>query len=243
MKSFILFITILFCLQGCSKNDSPETIIQIPDQSFTESFDQSSEAVKRGWTFLNKSIVLGNTQWSNPSFPPFDAFNSQNGPAGYLWADYNSTSSAAGVISNWAVSPLLTLQNGDKISFYTRAQIYFYNNDSTDFVNRLQVRINIKNTGTNTGDGANAGDFNVLLLDINPGYRAFLYTPYIQRDPDARQAYPHLWTRFEATVSGLVVPTEGRFAFRYFVEEAGNNGRSTAVGIDEVDFASVNKPQ
>ena len=111
--------------------------------------------------------------------PPFEAFFSQNGPAGYLWADYNSTSSAAGVISNWAVSPVLTLQNGDKISFYTRAQIYFYNDDSTDFVNRLQVRINIKNTGTNTGDGANAGDFNVLLLDINPGYRAFLiYTIY-----------------------------------------------------------------
>ena len=71
MKSFILLITILFCLQACSKNDSPETINQIPDQSFTESFDQSSEAVNRGWTFLNKSIDLGNTQWSNPAGSPF----------------------------------------------------------------------------------------------------------------------------------------------------------------------------
>lgn len=243
MKSFLFFISVIFCLLACSKNDSPAVINDIPDQSFTESFDQSSEAVSRGWTFLNKSIDLGNTQWGNPVVPPFDAYFSQNGPAGYLWADYNSTSSAAGVISNWAVSPVITLQNGDKISFYTRAQIYFYNTDSTDFVNRLQVRMNIKNTGTNTGNGVNTGDFNILLLDINPGYRAFLYTPYMQRDPDARQAYPHLWTRFEATVSGLLTPIEGRFAFRYFVEEAGNNGRSTAIGIDEVNYVSVNRPQ
>jgi len=242
MKQNIFFFIIYISFLSCSKNDTgDEKIIKIPDQSFTESFDTASAAAKKGWVFLNTSVDKGTTNWSNPSTPPFDAFASENGPAGYLWADYNSTSSGAGVISNWAVSPIITVQNGDKISFFTRAELYFFENDSTDFVNRLQVRLNRKNTGTNTGEGTGSGDFNVLLLDINPAYRSFLYTPFINRDPDARLAYPHRWTRFEAVVTGLEAPVEGRFTFRYFVEDAGNNGRSSSIGIDEVSYESVNK--
>ena len=241
MKQYISITFILLLILSCNKNDNgEESLNKIPDQSFTETFDTASAAANRGWTFINKSVERGGTNWSNPSTPPFEAFSSENGPAGFLWADYNSTSSAAGVISNWAISPILTVQNGDKISFYTRAELYYFENDSTDFVNRLQVRLNRKNTGTNTGEGTSTGDFNVLLLDINPDYRSFYYIPYMNRDPDARLAYPHRWTRFEAVVSGLDAPVEGRFAFRYFVEDAGNNGRSTSIGIDEVKYQSVN---
>jgi hypothetical protein len=241
MKQYFFLIFSSFLFLSCSKNDNgEENTNKIPDQSFTESFDTASASVNRGWVFQNNSIDRGSTNWNNPSTPPFDAYTSENGPAGYLWADYNSTSSAAGVISNWAVSPILTIQNGDKISFYTRAELYYFENDSTDFVNRLQVRLNRKNTGTNTGEGTGSGDFNLLLLDINPEYRSFYYIPYMNRDPDARLAYPHRWTRFEAAVSGLDEPVEGRFAFRYFVEDAGNNGRSTSIGIDEVKYESVN---
>jgi hypothetical protein len=242
MKQYFYLVIISLSFISCSKDDSGnENSIEIPDQSFTESFDTASAAEKKGWVFLNKSVNPGTTNWSNPSTPPFAAFSSENGPAGYLWADYNSTSSAAGVISNWAVSPVLTLQNGDKISFYTRSELYFFDNDSTDFVNRMQVRLNRKNTGTMTGEGTSTGDFNVLLLDINSAYRSFFYTPFINRDPDARLAYPHRWTRFEAVVTGLDAPVEGRFALRYFVEDAGNNGRSSSIGIDEVSYESVNK--
>jgi hypothetical protein len=240
-KYFFLFCISLLCLSCSKDDDGNENINIIPDQSFIESFDTAISAERRGWTFLNKSVTKGTTNWSNPSTPPFDAFSSENGPSGYLWADYNSTSSPAGIISNWAVSPIITLQNGDKISFYTRAELYFFENDSTDFVNRIQVRLNRKNTGTNTGEGSSTGDFNLLLLDINPEYRSFYYIPFTNRDPDARLAYPHRWTRFEAVISGLEAPVEGRFAFRYFVEEAGNNGRSSSIGIDEVRYESVIK--
>ena len=58
------------------------------------------------------------------------------------------------------------------------------------------------------------------------------------RHLEAKQAYPHVWTRFEATVSGLDAPTKGRFAFRYFTEEAGNNGRASSIGVDSVAYIS-----
>jgi hypothetical protein len=237
MKYCIILTGLIILLQACSK-DKTEGDQQVPDSSFTESFDSGNDALINGWTFVNSSIELGTTQWNNPAQPPFPAFSSAIGPGGYIWADFNSTTSAAGVISNWAISPALTMQNGDTISFYTRAELYFFYNDSTDFVNRMQVRMNRKNTGTITGSGTNPGDFTILLLDINPDYKEFLYTPYINREPDARQAYPHRWTRFEAIISGLDGPTNGRFAFRYFMEDAGNNGRGTSIGIDEVTYKS-----
>jgi hypothetical protein len=76
-------------------------------------------------------------------------------------------------------------------------------------------------------------------VDINADYHPFFYTPFQNRDPDARMAYPHRWTRFEAIVSGLDKPKEARFALRYFVEEAGNNGRSTSIGVDELQYQSI----
>jgi hypothetical protein len=240
MKKYFFLVFISLISFACSKDENGNNE-NIPDNSFSESFDDAKAAEKEGWTFINNSIDLGATQWSNPSVPPFNAFASLTGQAGYLWADYKSTSSAAGIISNWAVSPILTIQNGDKISFYTRSELYYFNKDSTDFGNRLQVRMNPKNTGVNTGSGESYGDFNVLLLDINPTYLEFLYTPFVNRDPDARLAYPHRWTKFEAVVKDLSNPVEGRFAFRYFVEDAGNNGRSTSIGIDEVKYESVKK--
>ncbi len=38
--------------------------------------------------------------------------------------DFTSTSAAAGIISNWIVSPVITMRNGDKIVFYTRTILY-----------------------------------------------------------------------------------------------------------------------
>jgi len=237
MKYVILLSGLLLLLQACSKDQNTESQPK-PESSFSESFDDANDAARKGWIFSNNSVEKGSTQWGNPSLPTFNAFSSTTGPGGYIWADFNSTSSAAGVISNWAISPLITMQNGDTISFFTRAELFFFNNDSTDFANRLQVRMNRKNTGKITGNGTNPGDFDVLLLDINPDYKTFGYAAFLNRDPEARLAYPHRWTRFEAIVSGLDAPTEGRFAFRYFVEDGGNNGRGSSIGIDEVNYRS-----
>ncbi len=241
------FLLICICLlilsQSCKDDRYLLTPPPVPDQSFTEDFDTASAAADRGWHYINRSVELGITDWKNPDYVAGIPFLSYSGTGdGYLWADYLSTSSAAGTISNWAVSPEIIMQNGDKIIFYTRTQLYFDGSVNRDYVNRLQVRLN-KTTSLNCGTGTDPGDFNVPLLDINPFYYEFVLQDF--NDPsspfynEARQAYPHVWTRFEATVIGLNEPTKGRFAFRYFTEEAGNNGRGSSVGIDAVSYQSV----
>jgi hypothetical protein len=119
--------------------------------------------------------------------------------------------------------------------------IAFTTTVTTDFVNRMQVRLN-KTTSLNCGDGNDPGDFTVPLLDINPFYNEFILqsfnNPLDPRHNEALQAYPHVWTRFEATVVGLDGPTKGRFAFRYFTEGAGNNGRGSSIGVDAVSYVT-----
>jgi hypothetical protein len=243
LSGFLLAsLSFLTLLQSCEDDSYLLAPPPVPDQSFVEEFDTAQSAYNRGWRFINRSDVIGRTNWQNPTVLTGIPFLSYSGTGtGYLWADYQSTSSDAGTISNWAVSPELTMQDGDKIVFYTRAQLLSFNNDSTDFVNRMQVRLN-KTTSLNCGDGTDPGDFTVPLLDVNPFYYEFLKSAFNNpADPfyqQARQAYPHVWTRFEATVSGLDGPTKGRFAFRYFTEEAGGNGRGTAIAIDAVSYLS-----
>ncbi len=239
-----LFLTTLLssCVDDSNLTAEPPT----PNQSFVEEFDTANSAYARGWRYINKSVALGRRNWQNPNadnYIPFQPYSTYAAGNGYLWADYQSTSSASGVISNWAVSPQVWMKNGDKIVFYTRTELYSFNGDSTDFVNRMQVRVN-PNGSLNVGNGTDPGDFSITLVDINPFYYEFLLNDYNianPNDPDrikARNAYPHRWTRYEATVFGLSKPVQARFAFRYFVEGAGSNGFGSSIGIDSVAFVS-----
>ena len=244
-SGFLLaIISILTLLQSCEDDSYLLEPPPVPNQSFVEEFDTAQRAYDRGWRFINRSVEIGRSNWQNPTGLTGIPFISYSGTGnGYLWADYQSTSSQVGIISNWVVSPEVIMQNGDKIVFYTRAELYFANGDSTDYVNRMQVRLN-KTTSLICGDGIDPGHFNVPLLDINPFYYIFLKNAF--NDPShplyqqARQAYPHVWTRFEATITGLDEPTKGRFAFRYFTEGAGSTGRGSSIGIDSVAYISKN---
>jgi len=236
-------ICILTLLPSCKDDRHLLEAPPVPDQSFVEEFDTALNAYNKGWRFINRSELVGRTNWQNPTGLTGIPFISYSGTGnGYLWADYQSTTGAAVTISNWAVSPELIMQNGDKIVFFSRCELIpFTTNYTTDFVNRMQVRMN-KTTSLNCGDGNDPGDFTVPLLDINPFYNEFILesfnNPLDPRYLEAKQAYPHVWTRFEATVSGLNEPTKGRFAFRYFTEGAGNNGRGSSIGVDSVAYIS-----
>jgi hypothetical protein len=208
----------------------------VADQSFTEEFDTAASALSRGWKFINSSSPRGGNVWQEGGeiVPWFPAYSNAGNRAGFIGADYTSTSAAAGEISNWALSPVVTMQNGDTITFYTRAVQYDDGaGDSTDYSNRLQVRASINGSSFSTGTGDGSGDFTKLLLDINPTYQqSSLLTP-------VPNAYPAYWTRFQALVYGLDKPTQGRFAFRYFVQGGGNNGLGSGVAIDRVRYRSV----
>lgn len=209
----------------------------VPDQSFVEEFDTLSAAYARGWRTINRSNPIGITDWSNPDpfTLPFTAFSSKSTAMGFAWADFQSTSGTSDLINNWLVSKPVVMQNGDKITFYTRAQLYDDGSgDSTDFANRMQVWLNTNGTDLIVGSGEQTGQFNILLLDINQQEKPFQLSTYT--NGTARDAYPHRWTKFEVTVYGLNKPTTGRFAFRYYLHNAGSNGNGSAIGIDKVTY-------
>ena len=116
----------------------------------------------------------------------------------------------------------MTLRDGNTFSFWTRTTDVGANL----FPDRLQVRMSTNFGSTNVGStAASVGDFTTLLLDINPTYA---------------DNYPHDWTKFTVTISGLGTPTVGRLAFRYFVEGGGPDAsRSDYIGIDDVAFSCL----
>ena len=246
-KFLLLSGFVFLCLEACTKDDASTLVPPaLPNQSFVEEFDTVGSAYDRGWRFINVSSPKGDGFWTQGGFNnplvtglptpiPFPAYSSKGSYVGFIGTDFTSTSAAAGIISNWIVSPVITMRNGDKIVFYTRTILYpLTGGDSTDYVNRLQVRLSSNNESLNVGDGDDPGDFTNAILDINPFYKEAHIIGY---DP---QAYPIRWTRFEATVGGLNGNTKGRFSFRYYVEGAGSNGLGSGVGIDSVAYIGKN---
>ncbi len=240
---FLLLFLFLLGLQACRKDTASSLALPaLPDQSFVEEFDTVSSAYDRGWRYLNVSTPKGIGFWTqglfnNPSVTgftsviPFPAYSSKGTYVGFIGADYSSTSAGLGIISNWVVSPVTKMRNGDRIVFYTRGVIIpLGGGDSTDFSNRLQVRVSANDASLNVGNGDDPGDFGDVLLDINPFYREQHTLAY---DPEA---YPIHWTRFEAKVGGLNGAVSGRFAFRYYLEGAGFAGIGTGVAIDSVAY-------
>src|SRR5689334_22110648 len=168
-----------FLLESCVK-DSTASLQPppVPDQSFVEEFDTATAAYDRVWRYINVSDPLGSGFWTqgmfnNPTltgFPapiPFPAYSSKGTYVVFIGADYTSTSAAAGVISNWVVSPVVSMRNGDKIVFYTRTLALPYQLsasviDTSDFGNRMQVLISTSGESTNVGSGVDPGDFTGL---------------------------------------------------------------------------------
>lgn len=182
-----------------------------PTTLWNESWDVAAP-LPAGWAAQNLSAPVGTTGWFQGNATVFPAFN--GGPTSYIGANFNNTA-GTGTISNWLFTPTTTLQNGDVLEFYGRAA-------NAGFPDRLQVRLSTSGASVNVGATATStGDFGTLLLDINPTYNA--------------TAFPNVWTKYTATVSGLGSPTSGRLAFRYFVESGGPTGaNSDFIGIDNV---------
>jgi hypothetical protein len=171
-----------------------------------------------GWFRQNNSVPVGLTNWFQGNSTVFPA--QAGAPTAYIGANFNNTT-GANTISNWLLTPPVMLSNGSTLTFWTRKI-------ASIFPDRLQVRMSTAGTSTNVGTGPTGiGDFTDLLLDINPTY---------QPDP----AYPVVWTQFTITISNVPTPTQGRLAFRYFVENGGPNGaNSDYIGIDSVVYTQI----
>jgi len=230
-----LFLLILSLVYSCKDDSYLLDPPPIANQSFVEEFDTLQTAYNRGWRFINRSEDIGVSKWTQGSISgTLTAFSSKGTNAGFIPTDYQSTAADAAIISNWAVSPPVMIQNGDRIVFYTISSLVDIGGDSSDFGNRLQVWVNTHNDGLNVGDMDDPGDFGKIVLDINSNYEEYHSNPALY----SPTAYPARWTRFEAVIHGISKPVKGRFAFRYFVEDGGSNGRGTEIGIDSVAYIS-----
>lgn len=190
--------------------------------SLNESFDNVSTLIPGGWYVQNNSQPgPGPTNW----FQGNDVvFPSQIGPStSYVAANFNNGTNQS-TLSNWLLTPAITLRNGAVFSFRTRSVTFQH------FPDRLQVRMSTNGVSTNVGATAtDLGDFQTLLLDINPAY-------------GVDGEYPSDWTQFTLTITGQPTPVVGRLAFRYFVENGGPDGvNSDYIGIDTVHYV-CNEP-
>jgi hypothetical protein len=193
-----------------------------PACTLTEAFCGVNQLVGMGWFMQNNSEPLGTTNWFQGDAGIFPAFDGV--PNAYIAANYDNGASVA-TISNWLLTPVLNLENGSTLTFYTRTV------DLPTHPDRLQIRMSTNGASTNVGTHATeVGDFTALLVDINANY--------------ALNGYPNVWTQFTVTISGIPPGSTGRLAFRYFVENGGPQGfNSDYIGIDAVDYrCSVGTP-
>lgn len=175
------------------------------------------------WISNNQSVPLGLTTWQqgamNSSFNT-GAFNGT--PASFVVVNYNSIS-GAGTISNWYISPVVSLKDGDIIRFYTREGGNFNN-----IPDRLELRISTNGASSvipSTGN-SDLGSFTTLVLSVNPTLLAGVY--------------PVTWTQYAYTVTGISTATDCKIAFRYYVTNGGPTGSNgNVIGLDAV---TVDRP-
>jgi FG-GAP-like repeat len=173
------------------------------------------------WAAINNSSPIGPSMWfqGNPG-----VFTSQTGADdSYIGANFQNTGDV-GTISDWLLTPQVTLHNGDVLRFWTRTV------EKSPYPDRLEVRLSTSGASTDVGTTpTSVGVFTTVLLQINPNLEV--------------GGYPETWTLEEVTLSGLSGTPSGRIALRYYVTNGGTNGdNSDYIGVDTFSFGSATVP-
>ncbi len=214
---------------ACTKDSKPVTK---PNYSYTEEFDTVANALKRGWVIANNSKPIGTVSWKQGVYyyenkkgtaDGFEALSGNYSGTDFIMTTYDCGAEIANC-SNWLITPEMTVKNGDVFSFYTRTY-----QDPADYADRLEVRMNTVNSSADVGiDSNSVGNFNKLLLQINPN---LIKTGV--------GAYPGEWKQYSITIDGFPAPQKTRIAFRYYVPNSGPNGSNgTGIGLDKVEFTA-----
>lgn len=197
------------------------------NEGFTNPFNPTTA----GWIVSNQSLPLGTTTWTQGT----TNYNSYNGgPTDYYFANFNSASATAPAgISNWFITPAVTIYNGAVIEFATKTinQGAGQPNFSPD---RLQLRMSQTGVTAIPAGTTNVGSFTDLLLDINPNLNTSTVSAV---NNGSVNGYPNAWTVYSVQISGVTGTVTGRFAFRYFVDDGGLGGaNSNNIGLDAVKY-------
>jgi len=171
-----------------------------------------------GWSFVNVSTLppFEGNGWFQGNDEVFPAYDGE--ATSYLGTNFNA--SGCCTISNWAILPVLTLSNGDTVSFYTRTI------EDSQYPDRLEIRMSTQGAASQAPfDEEDVGSYVHLLDWINPNLEI--------------GGYPEEWELQSAQVSGLSGPTDIRIALRYYVTDGGLEGsNSNYIGIDQVRVRS-----
>jgi hypothetical protein len=188
-----------------------------PLLSLSEGFDDITTLPSAGWAQTNNSSPVGLTGWFQGNSTVFPSHSGDL--TSYIGANFNNTT-GANTISNWLMTPELTLNDGAEFSFYTRTTT------GSAWPDRLEVRLSTAGSSTDVGaTSTSVGDFTTVLVEVNPSLTA--------------GGYPETWTQFTATISGVGSNVQGRIAFRYFVTNGGPSGaNSNFIGIDTVTYTA-----
>lgn len=190
----------------------------------SEGFDTFANLAGLGWTTTNQSLPLGASTWAQGGGTAFTTGGQAGGATSFTLCNFNSTT-GAGTISNWLITPTISLQNGDVITFYSRAG---GTGTGTIYPDRLEMRLNstdVAASGNPVGD-TSVGAFTTLAVSINPTLTT--------------SGYPFTWTQYSYTVSGLTGVVSCKIGFRYFVTNGGPTGaNSNIIGLDTF---SVDRP-
>ena len=187
----------------------------------TQGFDGLAlGAVPAGWVSINRSTLPGPGTWGGGNS---NIFAAQAGAAGSYIADSFEAGGGSGIVSDWLLTPVVTIGNGYTFSFFTKGDV-----DTATFPDSLQVRLSTSGTSTNVGTTAtDVGVFTNLLLSVNAAL--------------APAGFPTSWTMFTGTVSGVTGLTTGRFALRYFLDNDATQG--SYIGVDSIVVSAVPEPE
>src|SRR5690625_4968058 len=180
-------------------------------QILEENFDDITDLESKGWIISNQSSPTGMIDWFQGNTAVFDSHNGEANA--YIASNYNSVDNF-GTISNWLITPTVSVRDGDVLSFWTRTSTGSTWND------RLEVRSS-QGAMTLPSGATDVGSFTNVMLIINDDYDL---------------TYPDYWIKYELEITNVGdEPVDMNFAFRYNVVSAGNIGdNSNYIGIDTV---------
>src|SRR5581483_8744453 len=103
--------------------------------AFVENFDDIATLAGKGWVAINRSSPVGTQTWQQGDGGLRDAVSgAADAYIADTYASAGTNATQASTISDWLISPPLTLNNGDVLSFFT-----FSLGSSDKFPDRLQV--------------------------------------------------------------------------------------------------------
>ena len=177
----------------------------------TEGFENVAGLGSSGWHQTNLSSPAG-LPWLQGFVGPFAA---QGGsPESYAAVNFESAVfGSGGVVDNWLMTPTLSFQASNTVSFWTRTVF-----NPSIFPDRLELRLSLE------GSSVATSDFSATLLSVNPDL--------------TQTGYPNVWSQYTASFAALP-GASGRLAFRYTVP---SNFEADFIGLDTVSVTAVPEP-